>query len=194
MIKEIQTWLPVFPGFYCSEYEFNMENVLEDLNEKTDKNYTYNDIFVNEKEYEKTIITNFCDMLLAQLSDFITEIKPENITYNNDSTDTKISINITNIQKQFKNLDIIKQFENYLQNNNEERFYISTDINYWLNYINNLENAKNDKHEVGIILQFLFYNKSNVNINNIEEKDENDNVTYTIVMLNIDKTKYIKIN
>jgi len=170
-MNKIETWAPVFSGFYNTIWEFNGdEDELQYLNENAPKGkeYTYDDLDIDYRAYEKDVCTRFVDILSATLSEGIPAIKkivmqqvisPKEYNFRNDAIDIEIHVHSkTSLQK---------WIINYLKKHKDE----------WLNYLvshytgcdgfipgysnspldwkNKTENYSNlGTHHLGAILQF----------------------------------------
>jgi hypothetical protein len=59
---EIKSYLPIFPGFYGSQFEFeDEERILEDLNEESEVEISYENIDFDYKEYHDRVAKRCCD-------------------------------------------------------------------------------------------------------------------------------------
>lgn len=97
MNTKIETWLPVFPGFYGTIFEPDHEMFLED------NEVNYDQIEFNNSEYEKDVATSCCDFLENEL-EFVTAIKlqavssPREYNFGNDSINVEIELTKDNLQ------------------------------------------------------------------------------------------------
>ena len=77
-MKKIETWLPVFPGFYGTYYEPDEKNETEYINDEREKNklteLPYDAIIFDYREYENNISELACNVIESELSEFVTKI------------------------------------------------------------------------------------------------------------------------
>lgn len=167
-MKKIETWLPLFSGFYETEFDCNhlINQELHEINSQRKKNkrlaLQYDEIEFHIDDYENRVGKFCCEFLADNMSEFVSGIEfqkiksPKYYNFKNDSIDCVISISKENIKQIQKSLtDYIEDFKDYL---NQEytscdgftSFY-SNDVNDWLFDPDLL----NDSHKLGAVLNFL---------------------------------------
>lgn len=106
---KVKSFLPIFPGFYNTIFEFDYNLIDYDITEARKErglfsDWSIDDLKIDNAKYESEIVNGFCDILPDLLSDYILKIELERIinpkTYNfsNDSADVIIEINPEKIQ------------------------------------------------------------------------------------------------
>jgi hypothetical protein len=154
----IETYLPLFSGFYGShwdEVDFYGEDEIYNIPE--DRCF---DDFVDWDKYHQAIAEEYCYYVEEELSDFINGIEfqklvsPKYYNFSNDSINCAIDIDVDKVNEYLK--DNALQFAKYLK----ERYTscdgfissYSTDVNDWWYWAE-------DKHMAGSILQFICENE-----------------------------------
>lgn len=170
-MKTIETYLPIFPGFYGSIFEYeDEEQDIENYNEENNTDLNYNDFEFDYTEYHNRVSKKCCEIIERELKYNFPSIiikfqklrSPKEYNFFNDSVDVKIEIS----EKDFDNLilflgvNFTNEFQEYLKENYSSRsgftsFY-STDINIWFD-----EYLKTDKinHCFGSMLNFFLLNE-----------------------------------
>lgn len=165
MLEKIETWLPVFSGFYDSglEDDHDLEGSLFDNPHNLDKkllDFVMDNIHdcIDYPEYRQAMAKEITDSVCYELMDqgLITEWKFQDIqsprTYNfrNDSVDIEVTADINKL------IGLCKKhpdFEQYIKDR-----YTSYD-GFSSHYTNNpelwLDDMNNTEHKVGSMLQFL---------------------------------------
>lgn len=181
--NNIETYLPIFTGFYGSEWDepdFYGEAEHYNLPEKFD----FAD-YINWTEYKEELSKAITNKVEELLSDFVEVIEYQNLSspqYYNFSND---SINCIIRPKKQAIRDYIyanlTQFDKYLQDNYKSRDgFISSyswDFNDWIYYTKNFTDYTTNGHYLGAILNFiaeqekieyidLYYGTENVYISN----------------------------
>jgi len=185
---KIETYLPIFTGFYNSVWQFDEENILYNLNEDRENNLSFEDLNINYREYEKDICKNLCNIIEKKLSQYVEKIEyqeiisPKYYNYKNDSINVLITPKIENIQKFIYANQ--KDFETYLKNRYTSydgfiSFY-SNNFKDWESETKNFTKLNINSHYLGSILDFV------ANTLQIEELD-----LYYSVMDNICEYDYI---
>jgi hypothetical protein len=181
---KIQTYLPVFTGFYESLFDLDTDNFCEE------HDCSYDDLEIDYNGYMIAVSKSLCIEVGRQMSDFIGTIKfeslesPKYYNYSNDSINVligPIKENISNYIYEHKD-----EFCKYLRDN-----YTSCDgfvsshsnsFDEWEQLTKNFRSFKVHTHYLGSVLQFIAEN---------EEITEED--LYYNVMEQIDEYEYIKI-
>ena len=118
-----ETYLPVFNGFYETNYQFYYEDIEEYIKEERKEKGLYSDINFNDlkidhSQYEKDIINLVCKEIKTELKQFIKKIElqkiisPREYNFSNDSANILIDVNVEEIQKFV--YDHKQQFEEFL--------------------------------------------------------------------------------
>ena len=184
-IKEFETFLPVFPGFYGTLYEFNEDNYLYE------EGLTYDMITVDYKQYENDIIQSFCDVL-PDFCPFIKQItlqeicSPKEYNFRNDSANVIIKIDVLALRK-YLNANI-ESLREYLKGKYTScSGFISSydnDVNIWIEETENFTDFTVNGHYLGSLLDFYFLN----------EHGHDDYFIYDSVMMEIYDHNYITNN
>lgn len=160
--QKINTWLPIFSGFYNTIWEFDDRYVLEYINESRENPIEYDNLEIDNTKYEHDISIKLCELFKDVLSDYIEEIEfediqsPKEYNYVNDSINCVITPKIDNIQKFiYKNKDVFCQYlkENYTSYDGFISAY-ENDFLSWESNTNNFTTFENS-HSFGSILQFI---------------------------------------
>jgi len=165
---KIKTFLPCFPGFYNTIYQFDDD---DDLLYQINQNRKYNSLTeinfesldIDYKQYELDIVTSFCDVIRENLKDYISNIEferiisPKEYNFRNDSADVIIEPKPAAIQSFiYANKDA---FINYLKKNytSYDGFisHFSNNFESWESDTDNFINYSIDGHRLGAILEFI---------------------------------------
>ena len=166
---KVKSWLPIFPGFYNTIFEYNSEDSdIDYFNElRQEKKLAgiveFDNIEFDYDSYNNDIAKSCCNTLENELSKFISKIEFENVSspreynFRNDSincTYTLTNENFNNIKTFIKNH--LKEFEIYLKNTytNYDGFisFHSNNSNDWKITKKLL---KKNTHNIGSILEFI---------------------------------------
>jgi len=188
----MKSYLPIFNGFYNSIWDVDYNMINDYIKECREEKGLYSDVDIeinfDYSQYEHDIAVLLCDNIKDKLSDYILNIKFENIyspktyNFNNDSINCIIDPNIENIKAFIYSHK--EDFENYLKEK-----YTSCDgfISHYNNSFENWEiDTKNftdfsiNEHYLGSILDFI------ANILDIKEFD-----LYYDVIENINIFSYV---
>lgn len=163
---KIETYLPVFNGFYNTIWEYQHDNVLYNINETRDENglmpIEWDVLNIDHSQYEYDTVKNIIDVLKSELQDFIYNIEfhsiksPEKYNFKNDSVDVVIEPKIENIQKFiYDNLDSFKKYlkKTYTSYDGFISWY-SNNFEDWKEYTDNFTSFEGS-HYLGSILQFI---------------------------------------
>ena len=165
--KKIDTWLPVFTGFYNTIWEFDYDNVIYNINEDRQelKLHPINtDILeVDDSQYEYDIVESFIESLKMKLSDFIIDIQfqkiqsPKEYNFVNDSVDVSITPKIDKIKEYIYNH--LEDYKIYLKNQYTcyDGFisHYNNDFESWKEYTDNFTNYSKHCHYLGSVLNFI---------------------------------------
>ncbi len=167
MKNSIQTWLPVFPGFYGTDFEANEDQEIINIQEDRDRfnlpKLPWEAYKWNYSKYQDEIGSCACDVMLIDLQDFVEHIEfekvnsPKEYNFGNDSIHCTIQLSEDN------KIEIIafltnhyKQFSKYLRDNYTSGpgfvSSYSNDIEHWF-----YPDLLDQEHELGSILQFIWY-------------------------------------
>lgn len=174
-MKTIETFLPVFPGFYGTIFEADTESELYSQNQERDSSLPeieYDDLDFDNKEYENEVVKQCTSFIEDQLKPMglVTAIRFQSINspreYNFANDSGNIEIDLTN-----KNIKAIKD---YLKANADayakylKGTYTSCD-GFWSHYGNSIEEWSdytdgfkvwdNHAHHLGSVLQFICWNE-----------------------------------
>ena len=167
---KVKTWLPIFPGFYNTIFEFDDDYLVYDLEEQgiTDKQleFLWNSDYYSEliKEYRQETARNCTDVICMQLInlDLVKNIQyeaiesPREYNFKNDGINVEIDIKFKNIMNYLKsNKD---KFSIYLKEK-----YTSYDgfASSYSSYIEDWLKPESLKHthKLGSILHFILLNE-----------------------------------
>lgn len=171
----IKTWLPIFPGFYNTIFQCEIDSWLlwdnpDDIPDEI-QDYVRDIIWdkYNHAEREERVVTLFIDYLNGELKDmgydarFALEriVHPHEYNFKNDSVNVDLKISTSDWYKLVRDIqdNYLEAFATYIQRNytSYDGFYshYSNDPNEWLAWMNaGLENMENTAHVVGAILHF----------------------------------------
>ena len=181
-MKNIETYLPIFPGFYGTIFEANEEREINYINEKRAEKelrpIEYDECDFDYKSYNDSMAFNCVCYAEGQLQFLFPNIKIEfqrvNSPHEYNFTNDEIAVSIKVSNK------TLKDIKNYLINNNKEfdkyikdRFtsrsgFISFYSNSSEVWINELFNDLSDTVILGSVLDFILINEG------IEEDDMYD--------------------
>ncbi len=178
-MKTIKTWLPVFPGFYGTDFEADEDLEIFNIAEQRKLNdlpgLPYDAIKWDYDDYENEVAEAACQVIENDLEEFLAEINfqkvssPKEYNFGNDSIHITVDLNEQNELYIMQYLERhLKEFGEYLKDKYTSRSgFISSHPNAigdWVG-IECLE----DNHKLGAILQFIWYQ---VNENNAVSKEE----------------------
>jgi hypothetical protein len=166
-MKTIETYLPVFPGFYGTIFEPNEDSELEYFNNLREENHltpvSFDQFKFDYSGYENEIAKNCCNFIENELKDYISKVEferlksPKEYNFYNDAIDCKISLSDENIKaiKDFIGLHV-HEFNVYIHDNytSYDGFlsHYSNDFNEW---VNDIDNCLTHIHKLGSILNFI---------------------------------------
>ena len=169
---KVQTFLPVFNGFYNTLFENILDNATEfaidDYNEQNNDDFDFASI-KNEicKDAVSKIEEKLNEIGINCTINFQTLVSPREYNFSNDSINIEI-----NFKKFSQVIEILEQnfdsFSKYIKDNYTSRDgFISSHSSYASDWMEDLKNdAENETHKVGAVLDFI--------LQEIEEyKDEN---------------------
>ena len=189
---KIESWLPIFPGFYGSIWEFNIDDdlqALDDINErrqelnldKIDKSSfmeNYPEFEIDMDEVKEHVGYNYCEKIQEILKDFCEKIEfteiwsPKFYNYSNDTIHCTYIISKDNISKI---IDYIKSNKDEFSEHLKDRFtsrdgFISNYSNQYDDWIKKIETKswENFQHEFGSIVEFMVMGLKNSNATDID--------------------------
>ena len=175
-MHKIETWLPVFPGFYNTIFEPCKDMEIESLYEARKENGFPDDTIGFEHykfdytEYEQQIAKNCCKAIETELKDnkLVDSIKfesvqsPREYNFENDSINCTISISDENI-KAIVNLLLENKelFAKYLKDNytSYDGFisFFPNELDKWLE-MTNIETFQENPHVLASLFEFILSN------------------------------------
>jgi hypothetical protein len=165
-----ETFLPLFSGFYCTNWEFSFDNIEENIKESRHEKGLYsefdiNDIKIDYENYENDIVKNFAEALQDILSEhkFVSKIivqkiiHPKAYNFANDAVDVLVEYNAEAIK------DFVyarhESFCAYLktQYTSCDGFFshYANDFETWENETNHFSDFSKNGHYLGSILEFI---------------------------------------
>jgi hypothetical protein len=165
---KVKTYLPVFSGFYETQWQFDYDYIEDFINqERKDKglfsDYNYDDLEINNASYEADIVKGIAKALQEDLSEFVSNIEIEKIVspkaynFSNDSADVIIEI-IPNKIKDYI-INHFEAFKTYLHSRytSYDGFisHYDNNIDTWLEDTKNFTDFSIDGHRLGSILDFI---------------------------------------
>lgn len=163
-MKKVQTWLPIFSGFYNTIWEPKIERINEQRKEKGFEPITHDDCNWDNSEYEDRIaraVTNHIGNTLV-VNGFISSYKFEELRSPREYNFKNDSINVTFVPyKRMINAyltDHTDEFAKHLAATYTSRSgFISSYPNTVAEFMQ--DNPLDDKHKLGAILNFILRNE-----------------------------------
>lgn len=173
---KINTYLPLFSGFYESALEYDNEDYdIEYYNEENGTNYEYKDFDFDYTDYFNRVAKILPTIVEELLNDnlqssfsftFQNLYRPRSYNYSNDSVNVELEFTSEDLKLLLNYLsDNITEFENYLNNNFTSCSgfcsYHSTDVEEWITILKTLESTDNRETNTKLIscFNFLFENE-----------------------------------
>lgn len=161
------TFLPIFPGFYNTEFEFNYDGLNDVIQDERKEKRLYSDSTIepriDDDAYETDVIEAFIDILKSEMNDFINDIMfqkilhPREYNFANDSVDVEIDIKADAIKNYI--YEHKEAFEIFLKNRYTSRSgfipWYSVDFNEWEADTKNFTDYAVNGHYLGSILEFI---------------------------------------
>jgi len=170
----IETYLPIFPGFYNSLIDGDFE-INDFLNEE---NLIYEQINFDFESWQKECSFYACNFIEKELKnfgvlsvEFQELISPKYYNFSTDSINCKIEIDSKKICWYIHNN--FENFREYIYDNysNKSGFFssYSNQVCDWITYTNNFQDFSNNGHYLGSILAFICQNEaiSGIDSNNM---------------------------
>lgn len=173
---EIETYLPIFPGFYNTIFDTESfeENEIDDINQQRTakglKEISWDDCKWDYNEYRDNVVRGSVDWVEEQInSTFKNKCKvtfqqlrsPREYNFANDAVDIKVEFS-EKLLTEIKNYlvenyeDFSTYLERYKSYDGFSSFY-EHDIEHWLEVY--FEQMETDKHILGSILEFIIENE-----------------------------------
>lgn len=160
---KVNTWLPVFPGFYSTIFNGDdiIEREIEYYNEDNGTDLNYDDFDFDYQSYENEVAKYCCDFIEREMADYIRSIKFECVSSPNEYNFRNDAIHCTIVPKKKAILEYLKENEDdfaqwikdhYTSYSGFISFY-SNDHKQWMNF-----ESMNDGHKLGQILNFIAFN------------------------------------
>ena len=167
-IMKVQTFLPVFNGFYNTLFEIILDNAtdnaIEYYNEQNNTSLNYDifdfDFISIQNEISKDAISKIEEKLneigINCTIKYENLVSPREYNFSNDSINIEI-----NFKKFSQVIEILEQnfdlFTQYIKDNYTSRSgFISSYSNYSSDWMEDLKNdAENETHKVGAVLDFI---------------------------------------
>jgi len=159
-MNKIETWLPVFPGFYSTIFEADEEPFLEE------NDCTHDDIVFDNKEYENDVAESVCNTMAEKLKDYVTSIEkqavssPKEYNFYNDSINIKVTLSKANLKAIRKAVrDNWKEYGEFVKECYTSRpgfmsFYPNCP-EMWSENTKNFSDFSENAHYLGSVLEFI---------------------------------------
>lgn len=164
---KIETFLPIFPGFYNTIFEFDDDNILYSINQDRQDSglseVNWDSLDIDYKQYESDSILELCNIIASELKDYVYNIElqkinnPKEYNYYNDSADVIIEPKPEAIQafiyaNKEKFTEYLKQrytsYDGFISHYDNNLESWEADTNRFLDY-------SIDGHRLGAILEFI---------------------------------------
>ena len=169
-MKKIESYLPIFNGFYNSLFEYDREeDDIQSFNNEYGTSLDYEDFDWNHTERNERISKQICSIVQSLLLDEMIEItinfqnlvSPREYNFTNDSINCEYVIS----QKQYDLIiDYLKsnctEFDNWIKDRYTSRpGFISSHSNNDEVWINNMKSESHLEHNFGAVLEFILQNE-----------------------------------
>jgi len=165
---KIETYLPIFSGFYETHWQFDYNYVGDFINEdRKEKNLyssaNFNKLKIDDSSYEIDVVNLFCESLPDFMEDFITSIElqrivsPKQYNFSNDSANVIIDAKIENITKFiYENKEKFCEFlKSRYKSYDGFISHYDYDFESWESDTKNFTDFSIDGHRLGAILDFI---------------------------------------
>lgn len=178
MIQKIETWLPVFPGFYNTIFDCDndLDTELSYQNEDRSKflpKLEYDDLEFDNCGYQQDVLEQCCGYIEQELNvmniltkiDFQHVSSPKEYNFRNDSGNIEVSLSHLNtiVLKNYI-YDHKESYEKYLKKTytSYDGFwsYYNNDFDSWIEYTKDFSDFSDNSHYLGSILQFICENEN----------------------------------
>lgn len=163
-MKAIETFLPIFPGFYNTVFEPECSDIIYSYNQENDTNFDYDDFDWDYSEYYNQTAKNCCDAIekLLKENGIIESIKFQNVVspkyynHSNDSINIEVEINIDKLVLFIANNK--DDFDTYVRSHYTScddftSFYSNNGDDWFKSLIN--DDFKKSEHCFGALLEFV---------------------------------------
>jgi len=169
-MKKIESYLPLFDGFYSTLFEYcNEDTDIQWYNETHKTDLFYDDFNWNYTERSQRISEQVCSIVNGLLSDedinmtinFQKLVSPREYNFTNDSINCEYVIS----QKEYDLIvDYLKsnwtEFENWIKDRYTSRDgFISSHSNNAEVWMNNMKSESHLEHNFGSVLEFILQNQ-----------------------------------
>lgn len=169
-MKKIESYLPLFNGFYNSLFEYKMEEYdIQSFNDEYGTSLDYEGFEWNHTERNERISKQICSIVQSLLSDenintsinFQNLVSPKYYNFTNDSINCEYVIS----QKQYYLvIDYLKsnwtEFDNWIKDRyTSSSGFISSHSNNAEVWINNMKSESHLEHNFGAVLEFILQNE-----------------------------------
>ena len=169
-IMKVQTFLPVFNGFYNTLFENILDNAVDNqieyYNEQNESDLNYDNFNFGFITIKNEICKDAVSKIEEKLNEiginctinFETLVSPREYNFSNDSINIEI-----NFKKFSRVIEILEQnydsFSQYIKEHYTSRDgFVSSHSSYASDWIKDLrENPENETHKVGAVLDFILH-------------------------------------
>ena len=161
-MKKIESYLPIFPGFYNTLFECDCEE------SEIEEGKTYDDYDFDYADYHKRVAERCVEAIENELKDFNIKVEfqdlisPRFYNFSNDSINVEYTLENNSFDLVLDYLNENKEeFKTYIK----ERYtsydgfssFYSNDADVWLNEY--LKDDKKQAHAFGAVLDFILFNE-----------------------------------
>ena len=169
-MKKIESYLPLFNGFYNTLFEYDREeDDIQSFNDEYGTSLDYEDFDWNYTERHERISKQICSIVESLLSDenintsinFQKVVSPREYNFTNDSINCEYVIS----QKQYDLIiDYLKsnwtEFNDWIKDRYTSRSgFISSHSNNYEVWMNNMKSESHLEHNFGAVLEFILQNE-----------------------------------
>jgi hypothetical protein len=170
MKKKIESYLPIFPGFYGTIFESDSEECeIQHYNQENDTELEYDDFTWYYRDYEENMSRECCFVIQDKLEELDLDIKvtfqklvsPKYYNFKNDSINVEYEVTQHDYDKV---IHYIKrnwsQFEEYIKSKYSScDGFISSHSNNPEVWMNNMKSESHLEHNFGSVLEFILTNE-----------------------------------
>jgi len=188
-MKAIESYLPLFQGFYNTTLEYyEEEHDIDHYNEKNGTELTYDDFNWDYQEREKRVSPELCEKIskLLKYEGFEIDIKfqklisPREYNFSNDSINCEFILNQSTYDKIIDYLKVNwSSFEQYIKSEyTSYDDFISSHSNSAEVWMNNMKSESHLEHNFGSVLHFIMNNEGYYHY---DLKIDSDYVNYEVI-------------
>lgn len=169
--KKIETWLPIFPGFYGTLFEADEDNEIHDICQQRESlglnEIGYEQLEFGYDDYRNSVADHATDFIEEKLKELnlITSIRfqaissPREYNFANDSIHVEIELTEENRKSIMRHLvETAEDFNDYIKESYTScSGFISHHSNDYIDWI--WMEAIEDRHKLGAILQYICINE-----------------------------------